>query len=595
MPERKFHLLEVDLSLKKTRILDVTKDVETFIGGRSLGAKILWDRVPSNCDPLGKENVLYVGVGPITGLMGSVTNVSAKSPLTLLRGQSNVNGHFGVELVYAGYDAGILIKGRSEKPVYLFIHNERVEIRNADHLWGKSGLAAQQILQRSLKEETGEHDFRFLSIGPAGENKVRNADICHDLYHHAARLGMGAVMGSKRLKSIALKGSRPPHYTQPERLYAMIKRVSSETRLYRLKHNRWGHTTSMAKRYYKTKESVKNKQVGWDGICDVYNPVKLEHQYKVWSDSCHGCFVGCKVPIFHRHTQVGPCAGEMRHDNAGGWAANAMISGYEEQAYLSSYVDFLGLDSEDVSAVVTWVMECYEKGLVSQETLDGIDLTWGNLEAICSLLKKIAYREGVGDILAEGLKFAPQKLGRGMERFAMTHKGVAISSYEPRGSMKDALDLAVTAVGELHGGRGTPLRNMYDSLTTCSFLRRELNTIFGSAGGWGIPMLNAACGWHLTTEAWDRLMLRAAIMERCYSLREGYVPERDDRLPDRFFDETILNKYGEPKVLDREVFSAEKKRIYRSYGLSDNGRPTEAVLNALDLDFTIPALKSHLE
>lgn len=594
MTERRFQLLEVDLTEKTNRCLDVTEDVKKFLGGRSLGAKFLWDHIPPNADPLGAENILYVGIGPITGLIGSVTNISARSPLTLLRGQSNMNGHFGVEMVYAGYNAGILIKGKSTKPVFLYIDNDRVEIRDASRLWGKSGLECQQFLHRSIKEETGEQGFRFLSIGPAGEHRVRNADICHDLYHHAARLGMGAVMGSKNLKAIAVRGSKPPGYAYPERIFELIKKIHNGSRLYRMKLRRWGHSTSMANRYYQTMEGVKNKQAGWVDLCDLFNPIRLEQQYKVWSDSCHGCFVGCKVPYLLREPPLGPVAGELRHDNAGGWAANAMIPGYELQAYLCSYVDYLGLDSEDVSAVVAWMMECYDKGLVTREDLDGIDLTWGNLEAICALLKKIAYREGIGDVLAEGLKFAPEKIGNGTDKFAMTHKGVAISSYEPRGSMKEALELALTSVGELHGGRGAPLRILYDSLTTCSFWRRELTDIFGSDAGWGIPMLNAANGWNLTLETWDELMLRAAIMERCYSLREGYVPERDDLLPDRFFDETIRGKYGAPKVLNREEFIIARKRIYRSYGLSDNGMPTKQLLEQLGLGEMVTALEGKL-
>jgi aldehyde:ferredoxin oxidoreductase len=595
MPEKAYRLLEVDLTAERIRIIDATQDVKAFLGGRSLGAKLLWDHVPPMADPIGEENILYFGVGPITGLMGSITNVSAKSPLTFFRGQANLNGHFGAELTYTNFNAGILVKGKAKKPVYLVVHNDTVEIRDAASVWGKSGVETQQALHQAIQKETGESDFRFLSIGPAGENLVRNADICHDVYHHAARLGMGTVMGSKQLKAIAVKGTRDPGYIRPAIIFEMIQKVYRKTRTYRMVHRRWGHTTSMAQRYYQTREGVKNKQVGWHDVCDMYNPVQLEQEYKVWSDSCHGCFVGCKVPFFHRHTGMGPCAGELRHDNAGGWAANAMISGYEMQSYLSSYVDYLGLDSEDVSAVVTWMMECYEKGVVSREDLDGIDLTWGNLRAVCALLKKIAFREGIGKILAEGLKIAPKKLGKASEPYAMTHKGTAISSYELRGSMKEALDLAVTAVGELHGGRGTPLRVVYDSLTTCSFLRRELAKTFKGADGWAIPMLNAASGWHLTPETWEKLVMRAAVMERCYSIREGYRPEMDDLLPDRFFNEAVYDKYGEPKILNRDEFFKKRKQRYRDYGLRDDGMPSGELLEELDLAFTIPELEKKID
>ncbi len=595
MEEKRFKLLEVDLTSRNSKVVDVTKDVQKFLGGRSLGAKLLWERTPPKTDPLSEDNVLYFGVGPITGLLGSVTNVNAKSPLTMLKGHANLNGHFGVELVYAGYNAGILFTGKADRLVYLYVKDDQVEIRDASHLAGKSGLETQYILSKELKKETDDQNFRFVSIGKAGENQVRNADICHDFYHHAARLGMGTVMGSKMLKAIAVKGTISPDYAHPDKVFELIKKVFHDGRHFRAQKRRWGYSTSLAKRYYETTEGVKNKQVGWDNICDFFNPVTLEQQYKIWGDSCHGCFAACKVPYFIRDHLFGPFAGEMRHDNAGGWGANTMIPGFDVQGYLSSYVDYLGLDSEDVSGVVAWMMECYEKGLVTKEDLGGIDLNWGNVEAICALLDKIANRDGLGDVLADGLKIASAKVGKGTEKFAMTNKGVAITSYELRGSMTDALDLAITAVGEIHGGRGNPLRILYDSLTTCTFWRNTLSKIFGSAGGWGINAVNAACGWDMTLEDWGKMALRAATMERCYSIREGYIPERDDILPDRFFDETIYNKYGEPKKLDRVEFFSKRKEVYRSYGLQENGIPSDKFLEELGLGFTVSALHEALD
>ena len=595
MAEKTFNLLEVDLTNQKTKVVDVTKDVKSLLGGRSLGSKLLWDRVPPQADPLSADNILYFGIGPLTGLLGSVTNVSAKSPLTMLRGQSNMNGHFGTELVYAGYNAGILFTGKSDKPIYLYIKNDQVEIRAADHLSGKSGLETQVTLCEELKQDVDDQNFRFVSIGPGGENLVRNADICHDFYHHAARLGMGTVMGSKKVKAIAVKGTQSPNYVHPDKILKTIKRILHEGRLYRAESRRWGHTQSMSSRYYKTTEGIKNKQKGWDDLCDLFNPVLLEQRYKIWGDSCHGCPVACKVPYFMTEPPLGPFAGELRHDNAGGWSANAMIAGYELQGYLCSYVDYLGLDGEDVSGVVAWMMECYEKGLVTKEDLGGIDLTWGNVEAICALLKKIAHREGIGNALAEGLKYAPEKIKAGSEKFAITGKGVAITSYEPRGSMKDALDLAMTAVGEIHGDRGAPERVVFDSMTNCSFWRRDLNRIFGGLSGWAVPLLEATCGWKYSLEEWNNLVLRSYHLERCYSMREGYVPARDDVMPDRFFEETIYNKYKEPKILNRDEFFQKRKERYLSYGLQEDGTPSADTLEKFGLGFTIEAVEQALK
>ncbi|MFB3887299.1 MAG: aldehyde ferredoxin oxidoreductase N-terminal domain-containing protein [Thermodesulfobacteriota bacterium] len=594
MDEKKFNLLEIDLATGERKDVDLTEDVKKYLGGRGLGAKILWDRVPAGTDPLSPENILYLGVGPITGLFGSVTNISALSPVTLLRGESNLNGHFGVELIYAGYNAGILLKGKAERPSYIAIKDDDVQIRDASHLWGQCNPEGQEMLRAELRKDLDDQNTRIVSIGPAGEHLVRNASIDHDFYHHAARLGMGAVMGSKNIKAIAVKGTKSPSYVKPDLLYNVMLKWLKEDKEEKVGRRRWGHSVSMPERYYKTTEGIKNKQLGWDSICDLSNPLKLEQAAKLWSDACNLCHVGCKVPYIRRKPPYGPTIGEIRHDNAGGWNANVMVPGYDVQTYLSTYVDVLGLDSEDVSGVVAWMMECCDRGLVSKEDLGGIDLTWGNLEAICQILKKIAYREGIGDKLAEGLKFAPDLINKSAKKYAMTNKGVAITSYEPRGSLSDAVGLVVNPAGELHGGRGNPVRIIFDSLTACSFLRAPIPKPFGSIANWARPMLEGACGWSLSEKDWKNLILRASIMERSVSIREGYVPLRDDILPDRFFDETIYSKYGVPKILDRKKFFEMREKTYLGFGLNEKGIPSRKTLRDLDMEFVISVLEEKL-
>ncbi len=586
----KFNMLEINLSTNEKKVVDVSQDIRQYIGGRTYGAKLMWDRIPQGADPLGPENILYIGGGPITGFLGAVTSFNAKSPLTLMGGTSHMNGHFGIELIYAGYNSGILITGKSPKPVYLYIKNDDVEIRDASHLWGKQNLAAQQVLHQELRKELDDQNFRILTIGPAGEHLVRNAAISHGLYHFAARLGMGAVMGSKNLKAIAVRGTKSPDYHNPKEIYGLITRFHHDARFKKAQDRRWGHNLSIVGRYYNTIEGIKNKQLGWDSICDLSNPLVLEQQFKLWNDSCNLCHTGCKVPSFRMTPPLGPTAGELRHDNAGGWDANVMLQGYDVQVYLTPYVDELGLDSEDVSGVVAWMMECYQRGLISKDELGGIDLTWGNLPAICKLLKKIAYREGIGDILAEGLKLAPPKLKKEMAQYAMTGKGVAITSYEPRGSLQDAIDLAVVPVGELHAGRGIPKRVILDSLTLCAFLRHNVQEVFG-LDKFIRDMLHGACGWDVSQEEWLDIVRRGAYMERCYCLREGYVPVRDDVMPDRFFEETIYNKYGEPKVLKREEFMDKREKTYLSFELNRNGIPPKENLIKLGMEFVIPTLE----
>ncbi len=244
----------------------------------------------------GPGNIIWFGLGPITGLAGAVTNVCALSPLTLRQGQSNMNGHFGVEMIYAGYNGGVLLTGKAAHPVYIYIKDDKVEIRDAAHLWGLGNPDNQETLREEIKKELDDQNFRIVSIGPAGEHLVRNASIDHDLYHHAARLGMGAVMGSKNVKMIAIKGTKQPPYQKPELLYGTMLRWIKEGLDEKVGRRRWGHSVSMPERYYKTTEGIKNKQLGWDPICDLSNPLKLEQAAKLWGDACNLCHVGCKVP-----------------------------------------------------------------------------------------------------------------------------------------------------------------------------------------------------------------------------------------------------------------------------------------------------------
>jgi len=183
-----------------------------------------------------------------------------------------MNGHFSIELIYAGYNAGLLLTGKSEKPVYIYIKDDQVEIRDATHLWGKVNIEAQQILRKEIRKELDDQGFAVVSIGPAGEHLVFNADICHDFYHHAARLGMGAVMGSKKVKAVVVRGTRPPKYVNPEKAFSLLKTFFHEGRGFKVRDRRFGHTVTMPTRYYRTTEGIKNKQLGWHEICDLSNP-----------------------------------------------------------------------------------------------------------------------------------------------------------------------------------------------------------------------------------------------------------------------------------------------------------------------------------
>jgi aldehyde:ferredoxin oxidoreductase len=207
MAEIKVNLLEVDLTAGKSRVLDVTDDVKTYLGGCGLGNKLIWDLVPQGTDPLSPGNILHIGVGPITGLIGTKVSCSFLSPLTGWAGEASISGCIGDELMRANYNAGILVRGRARKPVYLFVYNDRVEIRDASDLWGQYLLKTENTLRKRLYEETGQ-EFGALCIGPGGENLVRFANATSENVHSASNGGIGAVFGSKNLKAIMVKGTR---------------------------------------------------------------------------------------------------------------------------------------------------------------------------------------------------------------------------------------------------------------------------------------------------------------------------------------------------------------------------------------------------
>src|SRR4030042_659585 len=222
MAESKFNLLEVDLSKGTHRVIDVTQDVRKYLGARGLANKLIWENVPQGADPLGVDNILHVGVGPVTGLMGTKTILSFISPLTGWAGRGAVSGDLGDQIVSAQYNAGILVKGRSSKPVYLYIYDDKVEIRDAAELWGKWKQKTEVALRDRLNAETGEL-FSVLCIGPAGENMVRYANATVEFMHSASKWGGGAVMGSKNLKAIAVRGTKGPLYADHARIWELFR------------------------------------------------------------------------------------------------------------------------------------------------------------------------------------------------------------------------------------------------------------------------------------------------------------------------------------------------------------------------------------
>jgi aldehyde:ferredoxin oxidoreductase len=592
MSEIKFNMLEVDLTTELSRVVDVTEDVKKYLGGRGLANKLIWDLVPPGADSLGPNNILHIGVGPLTGLIGTKTVLSFKSPLTGWAGRSAVSGYFGEEIVKAQYNAGILIKGRAKKPVYLYIYDDKVEIRDASDLWGKWKQETEFTLKDLLNKQTGEM-FGVLCIGPAGEKLVRYANASTESVHSASKWGCGAVMGSKNLKAVAVRGTKGPLYVDHKKVWELFREyaTNSKTALYKLTEGRWAHMKVPPYLYRYAGEGIKNNHLGFHPITEKTNHLEHYLKYYAWTDGCPGCAAACLVPFF-KNSSRGAFAGEFRHDDLGGLNANIML-GYEDMTEVSALVDELGMDSEELGGLVAWAMDLYEHEIITKGDLGGIDLKWGSIEATCELIKKIAYKENRAPAaLAEGFRRAYEVFGEKSKWYAFEVHGCAAPTYDVRNKKYgNGLVYATSHNGARMGLRIDSALN--EATTNCMFAMVPFTQIWGSEREAVAVFLNAVCGWNLSVDDVNNIALRNYYFNRCVSMREGYDPLKDDYLPERAFDEPIKDKYGTTWVWDRDEFEKEKKKYYvEILKLSEKGLPPREGMIKLGLEFAIPVLES---
>ncbi|MBI2849747.1 MAG: hypothetical protein HYX80_01735 [Chloroflexi bacterium] len=590
MAEIKMTLLEVDLTHETSRTIDVTEDVKKYLGGRGLANKLIWDLVPQGAEALSPDNILHVGVGPLTGVIGDKTILSFKSPLTGWAGRSATSGYIGDEIGRAHYNAGILIKGKAKRPSYLYVYNDDVKIMDASDLWGKWKQETEVTLRDRLNKQTGEM-FGVLCIGPAGENLVRYANVTTEFVHSASKWGCGAVMGSKNLKAIAVKGTKGPLYADHQKVWQLFRQYATNPRtmLHKLDESRWGHSTSPAFLLRYADEGIKNNHLGYHEVAERSNYFEHHLKYYAWTDGCPGCAAACFVPYF-KNTKKGAFGGEFRHDNLGGFNANIMV-GLEEMAEIASLEDELGMDGEELGGLVAWAMDLYEHGIITREDLGGIDLKWGDVEATTQFMKKIAYKEGrAAAALAEGFRRAYEVFGEKSKWYAFEVHGCASPTYDLRNKHSGM----ALAAGTSHNGArlGSGLESaLSESATICNFAAGPFRSIWGSSEEAARVFLNAVCGWDLTVNDIKDITLRNFYFNRCVSLREGYHPSKDDYLPPRAFDEPITDKYGKTWVWDRAEFEEQKKQQYvKKLELTEAGLPPREGLKRLGLDFVIPVL-----
>ncbi len=599
------NILRVNLTDGTHSITPLPEDLaREYLGGRGFVAKLLWDEVSSGVDPLGPDNKIVAAPGPLTGvfLPGSgKLHFGAKSPATGGYGDSNVGGHISPEIKFAGYDA-IIIEGKADKPVYLFIENDTIEVRDAEKYWGKGAIESETMLKHDLGEE-----FQIATIGPAGENMVYFACISHDFGRQAGRTGVGAVMGSKNLKAIAVRGTKSIPLANPDAVLevgkAMFEGCFSKPGFEEWTPQGTAGVTDWVNEVgafpthnFMTSYFPKHSQI---------NGEQIVNKLKITDKGCYSCPIPCgkygraKTPKYDVYVE-GP-----EYETVALIGGNTEMETIEDVAYANYVCDELGLDSISGGNVVGFAMECYENGVITKEQLDGQELRFGSVHDFVWLCNQIATRQGIGDALANGVRYASEKWGKGTERYAIQVKGLEWSGYEGRYAPAMMLSYMTCDVGAHHNrswaitydvqagreqleGKAAKVielqhvRPMFDLLCLCRLQWVEL----GFELDWYPKVFQAVTGEEYT---WDDLM---KVSERVWNLTRSFwvreIPgfgRSMDYPPARFSEEPIPTGPAEGKYIPMEGLDQLLDDYYRLRGWDLNGIPSTDKLEQLNLGF----------
>jgi len=603
-------ILKIDLTSEKIDVIRTENyfNIDLFIGGKGLAAYTLWKELKTGIDPFSEDNLLVFATGPLTGTLcpGTRICIATKSPLTGLFCDSYVGGHLGAEIKMAGYDA-VIIGGKSEKPVYIWIHDENVEICNAENLWGLDTFRTEEM----IRKEKGDMTIRVACIGPAGERLVRFAHVNVDRYRQAGRGGTGAVMGSKNLKALAVKGTGAiPIYNVEEFMEKAREahRVVLENETARAR-KRWGTARTIIFTADQDLLPTRNFREATFEAAENLSAEVLEKRFWIKHKACHSCPINCgKLGVVRSGRYAGTVVEGIEYETLALIGANCGIGNYEAVAYANLLCDMLGLDAISTGNVIAFAMECYEEGILTEKETEGLKLNFGNEESAIRLIEKIARREGLGDLLAEGVKRASEKLNSRCRRFAMHVKGLELPGYDVRASPGMGLAYVTADRGGCHtrswpisyeiSGKapdGTVIdrystekrayivKRQQDETTACDTLVAcwFLKTAVGNERYVG--MLNAAAGTELTVEEFLAVGERIWNLTRLFNIREGLRKE-DENLPDRAFEDPIPSGIAKGRKLEKSQLEYMLREYYAIRGWDENGIPRKEKIKQLKLD-----------
>lgn len=602
-------ILHVNLSTGKVKTEPLKEEMaKQYIGGIGLGIRLLMDNSKAGNDPFSPQNPLIFVTGPLSGTMGPTAGngyaVVSKSPATGGVAESKAHGFFGPELKRAGYDA-IVFTGKSEKLVYAWIDDDSVHLLDAQHLKGKSPYETDE----AIREELGDHYIRVSAIGEAGEKLVRFASIINDEFRAIGRTGMGAVMGSKNLKAVAVRGTKDVNVADFEGFKEFIKMI----------HERMKGPATRKYRTLGTPENVlvlnalaalptRNfSQATFEGAEKVSGEYLNEHYVKKII-GCATCAMRCD------HVAVvpeGPYQGSTsRMEFECLWALGPSCGVDRLDAIIEAMrlCNYYGIDGISAGVTIGFAMDLYENGILTKQNTDGLDLTFGNHEALVEMVKKIGSRDGwLGNILAEGTMKAAEKIGKGADAYACHIKGLELPGYDLRGLKTAALGFAVSFRGACHlrsgayspdvkgsvnrfaieKGRGKiileneDIYNVIDSLILCKFSR---GTYYDGMADM-TKYYNLATGFKMTPEELTKAGERINNLARLYNIREGLGTREYDTLPPKIMNVPIPDKgVAQGAVVNQEEFDLGLDDYYDVRGWTKNGVPTVKKLKELGLE-----------
>jgi aldehyde:ferredoxin oxidoreductase len=594
--------LFVDLTNRKVHEEELTeKMAREYVGGYGFGVRVLMEKMKPGADPLGPDNILGIGTGPLTGTgVASTSRFTAmgKSPLTGYWGDSNCGGDMAASIKAAGYDA-VFFEGQADSPVYLYCTDEKVEIRDAHHLWGKNAAETESL----IRAENSDPKLKIACIAMGGERLSRIAAIMNDSGRAAGRSGLGALMGSKKLKALVCRGSRKPGVFEAEKIKAITKKMLQEakespTPLY----SSLAYSGTPGAMYpHLAMHGAPIKNWGGDNVVDFPESKWGGLAYEVMQPfvakkyACVGCPIACggilnvpegKYAVHNAH--------KPEYETLAAFGSMCLNNNMESVIYANDLCNLHGLDTISAGAVIAFAIECYENNLITRSDTDGIELTWGNADAIVAVLEKMIKREGIGDLLAEGAQIAAAKIGRGAEQFAMHVGGEMLAMHDPR----ECPGWGATYVSDAAPGRHTRggtydvevawpkdpvlyelgLPKSMEKYNTegkgkahalLASFRHLINTTgvcMFAVDGLNFPLmdiLSLVTGWDLTPREFINTGFRIGALQHAFNLREGFKPT-DFTIPPRVEGKPPL-KEGQLKgiTLDMEEL---KKQFYEAMG-----------------------------